>query len=249
MAVTMEQKKTAGSLSARAAKTGPGKLGWWIGAGMILMAWALAEAWLIAPTERTMGIYQRIFYVHVPGAFTGFLAFFINFIASVIYLFRRSPRADAWAVASAEVGLAFLSINLITGPIWAKPVWGIWWTWDARLTLTLVLWVMYASYLLLRHLTPAGELQPRLAAALAVFFFFDTPIDYMAIRWWRTQHPQPVILGGPNSGMAPAMWVAFWAGWAAFLVWMVVLMRLRYRQARQRQRLDELRRAAALRAS
>ena len=209
---------------------------------LVALWWALIGA----PTEATMGTIQRIFYYHVPAAFAAWTAFGLNAIASMVYLARRSAKADALAVAGAEVGLAFLTINLITGPIWAHPVWGIWWTWDARLTLTLAMWVMYASYLVLRQLTPPGALQPRLAAALAIFFAADIPIDYMAIRWWRTQHPSPVLFGGPDAGLAPRMLVALLISFAAFTALMAVLVWFRYRQELLRQRLVLLRERHAL---
>lgn len=209
---------------------------------LVALYWALIGA----PTEATMGTIQRIFYFHVPAAFTAWVAFFINAGASMAYLLRRSDKADALAVAGAEVGLAFLTINLITGPIWAHPVWGVWWDWDARLTLTLAMWVMYASYLILRQLTPEGGLQPRLAAALAIFFAADIPIDYMAIRWWRTQHPAPVMFGGPDSGLAPRMWVALLLSLAAFLALMGMLVWMRYRQERLRTEFRVRRRAQLL---
>src|SRR6185437_2964897 len=180
-----------------------------------------------APTEATMGTIQRIFYYHVPSAAAAWTALLLN--------------AGALALAGAEVGLAFLTIVLITGPIWARPVWGVWWVWDARLTLTLAMWVMYASYLILRQLTPPGSLQPRLAAALAVFFAADIPIDYMSIRWWRTQHPSPVLFGGPDSGLAPRMLTALLISMAAFLAVMGCLVWLRYRQEMARGRLAALR--------
>ncbi|HWG38155.1 MAG TPA: cytochrome c biogenesis protein CcsA [Terriglobales bacterium] len=202
---------------------------------LIALYWALIGA----PTEATMGTIQRIFYYHVPAAFSAWVAFGLNAVASAWYLARRSRQADALAVAGAEVGLAFLTINLITGPIWAHPVWGVWWVWDPRLTLTLAMWVMYASYLILRQLTPPGSLQPRLAAALAIFFAADIPIDYMAIRWWRGQHPAPVLFGGPDSGMAPGIAIALTISLAAFLALMALLVWLRYRQALAQ---DELRR-------
>ncbi len=221
---------------------------------LLLMEWALVEALKIAPPisivakhPHKMAIYMRIFYVHVPAFMAGFTAFFVNFLASAAYLWKRSLKSDALAIAGAEVGVVFTSIGLITGPIWAKPIWGIWWTWDPRLTLTLVLWVMYVSYLMLRQLTPTNEQQPRLAAALAIFFFFDVPIDYMAIRWWRTQHPQPVLFGGANSGLDPRMATALWCGVAAFLLLAGLLFRLRYRLECDRQRIAVLRREAALR--
>jgi heme exporter protein C len=204
--------------------------------------WALVGA----PTEATMGTIQRIFYFHVPAAFAAWTALAINAGASIAYLARRSLRSDALAVAGAEVGLTFLSINLLSGVIWAHPVWGVWWEWDPRLTLTLAMWVMYASYLILRQLTPEGSLQPRLAAALAVIFAADIPIDYMAIRWWRGQHPAPVLFGGPNAGLAPRMAMALWISVAAFLALMGLLVWLRTRQELLRHAVRELRRRRAL---
>ncbi len=218
----------------------------WASITFALLLLGLYEALIGAPTEATMGIYQRIFYFHVPAAMIGFLSFFINFLASIWYLLKRSPRADALAIATAEVGLAFLSINLTTGPIWAKPVWGIWWTWDARLTLTLIIWVMYVSYIVLRQFTPSAELQPRLSAALGIFIFAAVPIDYMAIRWWRTQHPAPVILGGKNSGLDPHMYFAVLCCEIAFLALMATLVRFRYEQEIVKHWLEARRRGVLL---
>jgi heme exporter protein C len=132
------------------------------------------------------------------------------------------------ALASAEVGVVFCTIVLITGPIWARPVWGIWWTWEARLTSTLVLWLIYVSYLMLRRFA-AGSQTPVLAAALAIFGFVDVPIVYMSIRWFRTQHPQPVIAGGEGSGLDPVMWHAFLWNLLAFTCLGIVFITLRYR--------------------
>ena len=124
---------------------------------LVLLSFALYEALVAAPTERTMGDVQRIFYYHVPSAWTAFLLFLINFCASVVYLIKRSPAADAVAAVTAEVGVVFCTVVLVTGPIWARPVWGIWWTWDMRLTLTLVLWLIYVSYLILRRYAAGGS--------------------------------------------------------------------------------------------
>lgn len=209
---------------------------------LIALWWALVGA----PTEATMGTIQRIFYYHVPAALAAWVAFGLNAVASLIYLVRRSLRADACAVAGAEVGLAFLTINLVTGPIWARPTWGVWWVWDPRLTLTLAMWVMYASYLLLRQFTPEEGLQPRLAAALAIFFAVDIPIDYMAIRWWPGQHPSPVLFGGPNSGIDPRMLVALLLSMSAFLALAAWLVWLRYSQELLRRSVASLRRQRAL---
>lgn len=202
-----------------------------------LLLFGFYQAWFAAPTEETMGDIQRIFYYHVPSAWTSFLLFFGNFIASIVYLNKRSPRWDSAALAFAEVGVVFCSIVLVTGPLWAKPVWGIWWTWDARLTTTFVLWLIYISYLLLRRFSESGQ-TPTLAAALAIFGFLDVPIVYMSIRWWRTQHPQPVIAGGEGSGLDPQMKFALFANWAAFLAMGALVTWFRYRIA-EAERLEE----------
>ena len=124
---------------------------------LALLGFSTYQALVVAPTEATMGDVQRIFYYHVPSAWVAGVCFFVNFLASIVYLWRRSPNADALAAASAEVGVVFCTIVLITGPIWARPVWGIWWTWDARLTTTLVLWLIYVSYLVLRRFAAGGQ--------------------------------------------------------------------------------------------
>ncbi|HXP43570.1 MAG TPA: cytochrome c biogenesis protein CcsA, partial [Candidatus Acidoferrales bacterium] len=179
----------------------------------LLLTYSTYQALVIAPTERTMGDVQRIFYYHVPSAWTAFCLFFVNLIGSLIYLVRKSSKADALAVAAAEVGVVFCTIVLITGPIWARPVWGIWWTWDLRLTLTLVLWLIYVSYLVLRRFSDSSQ-TPKLAAVLAVFGALDVPLVYFSIWFFRTQHPQPVIGGGGS--LDPRMLHAFLINLFAF---------------------------------
>jgi heme exporter protein C len=203
-----------------------------------LLTYALHMALDVAPTEATMGDVQRIFYYHVPSAWTAFLAFFCNFIASIIYLFNRGKRADAFAVSAAEIGVVFCTVVLVTGPLWARPVWGIWWTWDARLTSTLILWLIYVSYLILRRFSTGGQ-TPLLAAALAVFGFIDVPIVYLSIRYFRTQHPQPVMGGGPGSGIDPVMLKTLLMNWVAFMVFAGIVLALRYRLERLRQKVEE----------
>ena len=200
-----------------------------------LLAFSTYQALFVAPTEQTMGEVQRIFYYHVPSAWTAGVCFFVNFLASVVYLWKRNLASDALAAASAEVGVTFCTIVLISGPIWARPVWGIWWTWDARLTTTLVLWLIYVSYLLLRRFAAGPQVQT-LAAVLGIFGALDVPIVYMSNRWWRTQHPAPVFGGGPDSGIKdPAMLAAF--GWnvLAWLAWGLLILALRYHVERQHQ--------------
>ena len=193
-----------------------------------LLGFSTYQALFVAPTEQTMGDVQRIFYYHAPTAWVAGLCFFVNFLASIVYLWKRSLDADALALASAEVGVVFCTIVLITGPIWARPVWGIWWTWEARLTSTLVLWLIYVSYLVLRQFATGSQTRV-LAAALAIFGFVDVPIVYMSIRWFRTQHPQPVIAGGQGSGLDPVMWHAFLWNLLAFTCVGIVFITLRYR--------------------
>src|SRR5512138_3722617 len=159
---------------------------------IVLTLAALYMVFMWVPTDREMGVIQRIFYWHVPIAWIAFLAFFITFVSGIAYLAKRRVWWDIVSSASAEIGLLFATLILITGSIWARPVWGVWWTWDARLTSTLVLWLIYVSYLLLRRYSTAGQ-NPVLAAALAVFGAVDVIFVYMAIRWFRTQHPQPVM--------------------------------------------------------
>ena len=203
-----------------------------------LLSWGLYAALIGAPTEATMGPVQRIFYYHVPCAWVMFLAIPANFLASVIYLFKRNAALDAFAVSTAEVGVVFCTIVLLTGPIWGKPAWGIWWTWDARLTSTLVLWLIYVSYLMLRKFSIGGP-NPVLAASLAIFGCVDALFVWFAIRWFRTQHPQPVFGGGPNSGIDPRMLHAFFINLVAFTMLGILLVWLRYTLERVKQRVEE----------
>jgi len=201
-----------------------------------LLAFGLYQGLVVAPTEQTMGDVQRIFYYHVPSAWTCFILFFINFVASIWYLFTRTSKADAIAVTMAEVGVVFWSVVIITGPLWARPVWGIWWTWDARLTSTLVLGLIYVSYLILRRFATGGQ-TPILAAALAVFGFADVPFVYLSIWYFRTQHPQPVIGGGGS--LHPAMWHALLYNWLAFSALAALLCWFRYQLERKQRDVEE----------
>jgi heme exporter protein C len=203
-------------------------------------------AFLGAPTERTMGDIQRIFYIHVPSAWTAFAAFAVVFVASVAFLLTKDLRWDRIALACAEIGTIFCTAVLITGPIWAKPVWGLWWAWDARLTTTLLLWLIYLSYLLLRDFLEEPARQATLAAVFGIFGFVDVPIVYASIRLWRTQHPQPVILGGEESGLDPAMLKVLLLCWAAFTMLFVLLAVLRVRLEKSRAEVRQLRRELML---
>jgi len=211
---------------------------------LITMLTALAMIFLYAPIESEMGIVQKIFYVHVPLAWNAFLGFGMVFYYSFRYLATRNPRYDRRALSAAEVGVLFTTLVLITGPIWAKPVWGIWWTWDARLTLTLVLWLIYIGYLMLRRYIESPERRAVLAAVVGVTGFIDVPLVYFAIRWWRTQHPQPVIAGGEGSGLDPGMAATLWVCVAAFTFLFLALYGRRLDIEVARARLETAREAA-----
>ena len=265
------------------------------------LSYALYQALVVAPKEQTMGDVQRIFYYHVPSAWTAFLLFAINFLASILYLVRRNPRTDKvasgvvialavlacvgayvfkgylpadvypssvattgiviaglyflihkyfseqgtdiLALTTAEVGVVFCTVVLVTGPLWARPVWGIWWTWDIRLTSTLVLWLIYVSYLVLRRFSSSGE-TPVLAAALAVFGALDVPLVYFSIWFFRTQHPQPVIGGGGS--IDPRMLRVLLINWMAFLCFAFLVCWSRYRLERMQRDVEETQALEAL---
>jgi len=208
-----------------------------------LLSYALYEAVVVAPTEQTMGDVQRIFYYHVPSAWTAFLLFFINFVASLWYLIRKNTSADILALVTAEVGVVFCTVVLVTGPLWARPVWGIWWTWDIRLTSTLVLWLIYVSYILLRRFSTSGQ-TPVLAAALAVFGALDVPLVYFSIWFFRTQHPQPVIGGGGS--IDKRMLHVLLINWLAFMCFAFLVCWSRYRLERVQRDVEETQALEAL---
>ncbi|MBV8207379.1 MAG: cytochrome c biogenesis protein CcsA [Acidobacteria bacterium] len=216
-----------------------------------LMAYGLYQALAVAPTERTMGDVQRIFYIHVPSAWIGGLCLAVNFLASLVYLLQRNQplgrKADALAVASAEVGVICATVVLVTGPIWAHKAWGVWWAWDLRLTTTLVLWLIYLAYLMLRRFSPAGN-APLLAAVLAVFSFADVPFVWFAIRFreYRGNHPKPVFGSEPGQGLHPAMLKAFLINLLSFTLFGILLVAVRYTLERARQELQERRLRIAL---
>ena len=146
-----------------------------------------------APSDRVQGVVQRIFYFHVPMAWVAYLAFFVVLVGSIGYLATRQPRWDALARSSAEIGVLFTTLVLVTGSLWGKPIWNTWWTWDARLTSTLILWFVYVAYLMLRAYTPELERAARLGAVVGIVGFVDIPIVHFSVEWWRTLHPEPVV--------------------------------------------------------
>lgn len=195
---------------------------------MVVIILSIVAVFFYAPTERQMGTVQRIFYYHVGLAWNSFLAFFILFIASILYLIKRAIVWDRIAQASGEIGVIFTSLVLITGPLWAHSVWNTWWTWDPRLTTTLILWFMYLAYSILRHSSIQKEQQKIFAAVYGIIAFINVPIVFMSIRWWRTIHP--VVFEADRIGLTTKMLQTMIFSLLALTSLMLYFIYLRYRQ-------------------
>ncbi len=190
----------------------------------VLMITTLCLVFLYVPTEGTMEIGQKIFYIHVPVAWVSFLAFFVVFLCSILYLWRREEKWDILACSSAEGGLVFATLALITGSIWAKPAWGAWWVWDARLASTLLLWFIYLAYFIVRF-SAVDELRgARLSGIVGIVGFADVPISVLSVSLWRTQHSGPVVFKG---GLSPKMLLTLLISLAAFTSLYFLLLSLR----------------------
>ncbi len=211
-------------------------LGWIVAPAMVI---ALYAALLFAPREATMGDVQRIFYFHVPNAWVAFLSFGIVFVASIQWLRTKSYWWDALAVSAAEAGIVFTTVALLTGSIWAKPTWGTWWDWDPRLTTTLILWLIYVSYMMLRSVVENPAKRASLAAVVGIVGFIDVPVVFMSIRWWRTIHP--VVITGTSIELDPSMVVTLVVCLTAFTIFFVHLLRLRFKLELQREEVYQLR--------
>jgi heme exporter protein C len=209
---------------------------WFAPAAVVCFLMFMASPILIAnaPYEATMGLVQKIFYYHVPSALTFFVAAVVCGVNSWRYLFGRNVHADRIAASAAELAVVFGAITLVTGPLWARKSWGVWWQWDVRLTSSLMMWMIFVAYLLVRKYGGAGA--EKLAAGLALFGMANVPFVYISVNYWRTIHPPttvvptlPVSMGGP-----------FWFCLAAFLLLFVVLLQLRVWLERQRAQVDTL---------
>ena len=192
-----------------------------------LLAWA---AMVHAPPERTMGDVQRTFYLHVPAAMNAALAFVVAAVAGAGYLVRRDEAWDRVGRAAVESGTLWATLVLVTGPIWARPAWGAWWTWEPRLTTTLIAWLIYVGAILVRGIASDPEQAARLASVIAIVGVLDLPIVYKSVDWWRGNHP--IVLGGKGGGLAPEMRTALLAGMLAVSAMHAVLFALRWRLAR-----------------
>jgi heme exporter protein C len=211
---------------------------------MALIAWDLYRIFMVLPDEANQGAIYRIIYFHVPAAITAMVGFFVAMVMSALYLITRNLKFDSVAAAVTEVGVVFAAVNLVTGSIWARVIWGIWWTWDARLTSMLICWLLYAGYLMLRRATDEPTQRARLSAVLSIFSFVDVIIVWKSIEWWRTQHPAPVLSIRNGGGMAPGMESPLWWNVLAMALVATCLILLRMRQEGIRRELDALRRYA-----
>ncbi|WP_047487615.1 cytochrome c biogenesis protein CcsA [Terriglobus sp. TAA 43] len=221
------------------------------GLSVALLAWGLYEAIFVAPTEATMGPIQRIFYWHVPINISAEIFPYANMIASIAFLATRrknhalAMKLDAFAIASAEISVLYVGLGLATGMLWGRPVWGIWWAWDARLTSFLMLFLLYVSYLLVRSFSSSSQ-APVIAAVLSVFAGIDIPIVFESITWWRTQHPAPVLRG--DGALDPVMKTAFLWNMVAWFFWGCTLIWARYAIVRREQQIAEREAMEALEA-
>lgn len=210
-----------------------------ISAALMLLTLYLVFIWV--PTEKNLGISQRIFYFHVSLAWVGFLAFFFVLVGSVGFLWKRSLGMDRLAHASAEVGMVFTTLMLVTGVTWAKPAWGVWWTWDPRLTTSLMLWLIYAAYLMLRAYSPAGSQGARYAAVLGIVGFVDVPLIYLSVLWWRTVHPPLVVGPAASGGLEPSMRAVLMVATVAFTFLFAHLLIERLSLLRSEEEMDRAR--------
>jgi heme exporter protein C len=211
-----------------------------LSAVMVIVALYLAlagapEANLQSETGRYA---QRIIYFHIATAWVGFLAFFVTFVGGVGYLRTQERRWDIVALSSAEIGTVFMLGVLISGSIWAKPAWGVWWVWDERLTISLIQFLVYVGYLMLRSSVEDPARRARFAAVYGIVAFVSVPINFIAIRLWRTQHP--LMFGSEGGGLGPGMMFAFFFALITFTVWYVTLMGHRIRLERLRDDVEQL---------
>ena len=209
-----------------------------VGAGaMVMVGLYMALSW--APTEATMGHVQRVFYFHVATAWVGFFGFFATFLASALYLWRGAAIWDIIAASSEEVGFTFITMTIITGSIWAKPVWNVWWTWEPRLTTSAILWLIYVAYMMLRQSVDDPIRRARFSAVYGIVGFISVPITFMAIRWWRTIHP--VILQSEGFALSGRMLTTLFVAIGAFTLLYATLVNHRVQLARIEEKVAMLR--------
>lgn len=211
----------------------------------VLFARNLYVILLGLPDEADQGAIYRILFFHVPPFFTAATLYVTSAVASILYLTKRDFRYDVLAVSAVEVALPFAAVNLITGMFWARIIWGIWWTWDARLTWALISWLIYAGYLMLRTAIDEPTTRAKNSAVMSVFALATVAITWKAIEWWRTQHPGPVLsIRGSGGSMDPAMESMIYFNWIPFLLLAGVLLLIRMRQEQVQREIEGIRRYA-----
>ena len=208
----------------------------WLGKALAVCQWLI---FFYAPVEAQLGLMQKVFYTHLPLAWWALISFLVVFVASIVYLIRRSPAADRVCAAAAEVGVLLAGLALVTGMIWARRSWGVWWTWDPRLTTTLVMWFIYAGYLVLRGLDLPPQRKRMICAVVGVVAFLDVPLVFLSARLWRSIHP--AVFASKGGGLEPEMKLTAIACVAAMGLFWAGLVWLRTRQLGLRDRLDSLR--------
>ncbi|NRA63808.1 MAG: cytochrome c biogenesis protein CcsA [Pseudobacteriovorax sp.] len=207
--------------------------------GLVALTWTWGLKW--APTELHMGEVYRIIYVHVPAAFTAFFSAFILLIASIVTLIKKESSAGLWGRSVAEVGLIFTVLTLATGSIWGRPTWGVWWEWDARLTTTLILALLYCGYLILYSSLAAGPQRNKIAATLGIIIAADVPIIYKSVTWWRTLHQPPTLIRpGGESTIDPEMRIALVSCMVVMIIVGAFLTYQRYRNLALAEELEKL---------
>jgi len=206
--------------------------GWWMAAALVLVAGVYVRALAFTPEEATQGLAQKIFYVHAPSAWVAFLAFGVVGVCSLVYLFVKDPRLDLLAASSAEVGTVFTTVVLVTGPIWGKVIWGTWWSWDARLTLTLFLWFIYLAYLVLRTAVEEPGRRARYSAVLGILGALLVPFIHVSVYLFRTLHPMPVVLRPGKPELPGTMLVTTLVSFVVFTCFYFALLARRYAWAR-----------------
>lgn len=208
-------------------------------AAFIAVAATFVRAIWFTPLERIQGPAQKIFYIHAPAAWVAFLAFGLVAIASGIYLWLRDERLDRFAESSAEVGVVFTTVVLVTGPLWGRPVWGTWWTWDARLTLTLFLWFIYVGYLVMRGAVDDRAVRARYSAVLGILGALLIPFIHLSVYMFRTLHPLPIVMKASRPSLPGEMLLTLLLAFASFTLLYVALLRARYLLAEERDRLQD----------
>lgn len=206
---------------------------------LVVAFFVFAQVWglFYSPTDQLMGSVQKLMYVHVPAAWTSFIAFFIVFISSILYLIRKKIFWDQLASASAEVGVVFTALTLSLGSIWGRPTWGVWWTWDARLTTTAILLFLYVGYIIFRAFIEDRDQRAKLSSPLGILIFLNVPIVYLSVKWWRTLHQ---VQSSPST-MDPQMVMSLRLNALAFLFMLILFIYYRFRLNQLKEKIEEKR--------